>query len=366
MKLNGMVETPFHKTIDPVEKVPSDCLPRVLFLYPVDTTFVRSDFELLRRVANVTAYHFRGPRDYPSLLARLLSADTVYCWFALGFAAFAVVVARLLGRRALVVAGGWDVVAMPEIGYGRLVSLRGRLVARIAFCFANEILAFSDWSAAQIRRLSPRARIRRVYLSVDAEAFLPAHKERMVVCVANVTRENVARKGLRTFVDAAVHLSDVQFFLVGQWCDDSASELRANAPQNVTLTGRLPDRDLKGLLGRAKVYCQPSYTEGFGVAIIEAMASGCIPVVTSAGAIPEVVGETGIFVDYGNPWELAGAIQLALSLDGGDAARTRVVQMFSQARRLTELHNALTGLHAPGLQGGSQPKDNANRAEARP
>ena len=42
MKLNGMVETPFHKTIDPVEKVPSDCLPRVLFLYPVDTTFVRS------------------------------------------------------------------------------------------------------------------------------------------------------------------------------------------------------------------------------------------------------------------------------------------------------------------------------------
>src|SRR5207249_12183899 len=80
MKLNGMVETPFHKTIDPVEKVPSDCLPRVLFLYPVDTTFVRSDFELLRSVANVKAYHLRGPRGYPGHLVRLSAADTVY-WY---------------------------------------------------------------------------------------------------------------------------------------------------------------------------------------------------------------------------------------------------------------------------------------------
>jgi len=366
MTLNGMAETASCKATDLVESAPSGRRSRVLFLYPVDTTFVRSDFELLRRVADVTPYHFRGPRDYPGLFARLFSADTVYCWFALGFAAVAAVAGRLLGRRALVVAGGWDVVAMPEIGYGRLVSLRGRLVARIAFFFANEILAFSDWSAVQIRRLSPGAKIRRVYLSVDAEAFLPAQKERVVVCVANVSWENLARKGLRTFVDAASSLSDVQFFLVGQWCDDSVYELKANAPPNVTITGRLPDKDLKRLLGRAKVYCQPSYTEGFGVAIIEAMASGCIPVVTSAGAIPEVVGETGIFVDYGNPSKLAAAIQLALTSDRGNAARTRVIRRFPQARRLAALQSALTGFDEPGSRAGSQPEETATTGEAHP
>src|SRR6266540_244072 len=334
-----MLETASRGT-SPAEKHSDASCKRLLLVYPVETTFVRNDIELLCRVTRVTTYPFRGPRSYAGLLARLFSTDIVYCWFALGFAAFAAVLSRILGRRVIVVAGGWDVVAMPEIGYGRLVTMWGRFVARTTFFFAHEILAFSDWSAHQIRRLSRRARIRRVYLSVDPAAFVPGPKERVVVCIANVSRENIVRKGLRTFVQAASYLKEVQFFLVGRWLDDSAAELTSIAPPNVKVTGRLPDRDLQSLLARAKVYCQPSYTEGFGVAIAEAMASGCVPVVTRVGAIPEVVGETGIFADYGNPSGLAEAIELAFESDAGPAARMRAVRMFTPGGRLAQLELA--------------------------
>lgn len=40
-------------------------------------------------------------------------------------------------------------------------------------------------------------------------------------------------------------------------------------------------------------YLQLSLTEGFPNALIEAMACGCIPIVSSVGAMPEIVGQTG-------------------------------------------------------------------------
>lgn len=51
-----------------------------------------------------------------------------------------------------------------------------------------------------------------------------------------------------------------------------------------------------------------------GVAVVEAMQCGCVPVVTNRGALPEVVGDVGVVVEYGNLTSTIEGIKKALKL----------------------------------------------------
>ena len=84
---------------------------------------------------------------------------------------------------------------------------------------------------------------------------------------------------------------------------------------------------------KAKVYCQLSTQESFGVALAEAMACGCVPVVTRKYSLPEVVGDTGFYVPYNDPETTAEAIKKALRSDKGAKARERVKKKFSEEQR---------------------------------
>ena len=319
-------------------------VPRVLFVYPFPATFIQRDMDVLQTFCDVRPLLFNRRSQYPNLLKSILSADIVYCWIALPFAAVAAIMARAVGRKVIVVAGGWDVARIPEIGYGRLLSKRGLAIARVSLGSPDLVLAFSEHSKTTIREVAPKSPVRLAYLGVDAELFHPAEKENLVVTVAQVSRENVLRKGLRTFVDAAKEVPEAQFIIVGRPLDDAMEELRAAGPRNVRFLGEVSDPDLREILGRARVYVQASYAEGFGVALAEAMASGCVPVVTRRGAMPEVVGDTGLYVDYDNPNELANAIREGLRSQLGARARARILDRFTIARRLNALRNAVFGL----------------------
>lgn len=69
----------------------------------------------------------------------------------------------------------------------------------------------------------------------------------------------------------------------------------------VTFTSNVPDADLVSIYNLAKAFVYPSFYEGFGLAIAEAMACG-VPVISSKiSSIPEVVGDAGILI---NPYDV--------------------------------------------------------------
>jgi len=312
---------------------------RILFLYEHAAPFVTADLEILRARFDVTPIECSAGATFGGLLGPLRRADASFSWFALGYAARAVLLGRWFRRPSVVVAGGWDVISMPDIGYGAVRSSRGRRRARYVLRRCNLLLTFSDWSRKTIEALSGR-RAETVYLGVDLDRFRPAAKEPLVVTVGNVTKENLARKGIETFVRAAAFVPDVPFLVVGRQAAQAMEALRAVAPPNVQFTGRLSDEALRDVLARAKVYVQVSQNEGFGLAVAESMAAGCVPVVTKAGSLPEIVGDVGLFAPIGSPEGTAEAVRYALESDRGEAARQRVAQTFpiSQRRdRLLEL-----------------------------
>lgn len=61
--------------------------------------------------------------------------------------------------------------------------------------------------------------------------------------------------------------------------------------------GWLEEDDLVGFYNLATLYIQPSLYEGFGFPILQAFACGCPVISSNGGALPEVVGEAGIFFD---------------------------------------------------------------------
>lgn len=116
---------------------------------------------------------------------------------------------------------------------------------------------------------------------------------------------------------------------VGKYC--------AILGHNVALTGYLPQEELINHYQKAKVYYQLSYRGSFGMALAEAMACKCTPVVTNRGALSEVVGNTGFCIPYGDPEATAKAMKKALNSDNGKKSRERIINMFSINKKEEEL-----------------------------
>jgi glycosyltransferase involved in cell wall biosynthesis len=67
-----------------------------------------------------------------------------------------------------------------------------------------------------------------------------------------------------------------------------------NAP---VLLQRLSDAELAAVIAGATAFCLPSRFEGFGIPALEALACGVPTIVSDRGALPEVVGDSGIIVE---------------------------------------------------------------------
>ena len=81
---------------------------------------------------------------------------------------------------------------------------------------------------------------------------------------------------------------------------------------HVSIIDDILDTDLPILYSGCDVYVQPSYWEGFGFPVLEAMACGAPVVSTNAGALPEVVGEAGLLVEARDSIALATGIESVL------------------------------------------------------
>jgi glycosyltransferase involved in cell wall biosynthesis len=92
-----------------------------------------------------------------------------------------------------------------------------------------------------------------------------------------------------------------QLVLAGKrgWLDgETFRAAERNALGNDLLfTGYVAERDLPGLYSGAVCFVYPSYFEGFGLPVVEAMQCGVPVIVGNRTSLPEVVGEAGLLFD---------------------------------------------------------------------
>jgi len=88
----------------------------------------------------------------------------------------------------------------------------------------------------------------------------------------------------------------------------SLPELR----NRIIITGRITDEELTATYALSKIFCFPSFAEGFGLPPLEAMASGIPVVVSHSTSFPEVCGDAAVYVNPAQAESIAHAINSLL------------------------------------------------------
>lgn len=166
--------------------------------------------------------------------------------------------------------------------------------------------------------------------------------------------ENLKRKGVWDIVRAAEILNDrgvaFSFSLAGKQ-GDAFLQLKQyihakKLEGSVKILGEISKEEKLKLFSQSRLYLQPSYFEGFGLATAEAMAAGCCVITCDVGEVRNVVGDGGVYVAPGNPAELAEAIESLLKddekvLSVKRRAAKRLNDLFSFSRKKERLNEIL-------------------------
>ena len=153
---------------------------------------------------------------------------------------------------------------------------------------------------------------------------------------------------LKAFSIVKEHFSDYRIVIVGKkgWLFDDIFQYvkKLNLEKDVIFTGYIKEEDKRAIISGASLFVLPSYWEGFGMDILNAMACGVPVVASNVASIPEVLGEAGIYIDPYNTESIANGIMKVINMNGKEYNKV-VEKGLIQAQNFSWLKSAETTLN---------------------
>ena len=211
------------------------------------------------------------------------------------------------------------VAAWRDLQNGSLArGLQGSLLERVCLYYASNcplVITISKASLDTLQYWIPRHKIRLTGCGIDMNGYRAGLKDVDVVCIA---RLDVPYKNVDTVCDALFD-SDIRTFIVGE------GKLRSKIEQeyggkNIFFTGAISESEKKALLARSRVLVSASSVEGFGITLLEGLASGCLVAASDIGAHRFVDRGSGTiqFFDVGDSIEIKSVVTELLNLSDRD------------------------------------------------
>jgi D-inositol-3-phosphate glycosyltransferase len=225
--------------------------------------------------------------------------------------------------------------------FHRLSSVGLGAKLRETFSQTDVILANSDDTARAVETTLGHDVADVIYPGYEASQFGPdaepvlSSSDPIVLFVGRL----VESKGVYDLLEAVARLDGRQeLHVVGSGTEKAGMCQRARElglDDAVVFHGEVAHRELAGYHAGADVFCLPSHDESFGMANVEAMASGLPVVTTNLDGIETYLtdGENGLLVQAGSPRDLATA--LASVLDSPSLRASLGAQAREDVRRFT-------------------------------
>jgi len=337
----------------------------IVYSFPVRTAFIERDLEMIRPHAAIkdlefTQSAFKLPfyliLQFFQLLWYLPSTSQYLCFFGGYHCILPVVFGKAFGKKCTIQAGGTDCINMPEIGYGNF--RKKSLAWATAFSFKNcsLILPVAEALVSQHYSYDPQINPKQGLLQLipglktpiqvipngfDTEFWKDLGLERVKqsfisVATSTSTPARARVKGYDLIAQLAANNPEWSFTLVGD------ANYQATSP-NILVLGKERPEALVQLYNTHEFYLQLSSSEGFPNALGEAMACGCIPIGSAVGAIPEILGDTGLLLKR----KELGTLQQLIQdwMDGKrklTSPRARIESYFTYGHRQKLLLRALS------------------------
>jgi len=175
---------------------------------------------------------------------------------------------------------------------------------------AKFIVVVSENTKKDLISLFPHidpSKIKISYCGANLEEFKPADKkENLIFSVGTL----IPRKNFKTLIKAFNKIKDdiPHTLKIAGGEGEAVNELNELAGEKVELLGYTSHEQLRELYSKADIFVYPSLYEGFGIPVLEAMASGCPIICSNRSSLPEVIGNCGIKFDPENTEELSQKI----------------------------------------------------------
>lgn len=190
----------------------------------------------------------------------------------------------------------------------------------------DAVLVNSEFTKSQVLKFFPhlQGRIHVTYLgcnrtnpaSLQRAMTLP---EKYILFLGTLEKRKNVLGVIRAFEVFKSRGGEEKLVLGGAWGFASQEIQKAleESPfkKDIVHLSYVPDENISELYQRAQVFFFPSWYEGFGIPVLEAMSLGC-PVITSqGGALQEVCGDAALLVDPAHPEQMAEVLTRLLSDD---------------------------------------------------
>ncbi|TDK42064.1 glycosyltransferase [Algoriphagus formosus] len=338
----------------------------ILYTFPVHTSFIDRDLEMIQPVAEIKPLEFtQSPVKLPlffilqffQLLWYSPKTTQYLCFFGGYHSVLPVWFGKVFGKNCTIQAGGTDCINMPEIGYGNFRKKWLRKATVYSFKNCSLILPVAEALVKQDYSYDSRISSKQGLLNLIPDLTTPievipngfdtnfwkdlgkTRKSFSFISVATGT-SNPSRAIVKGY-DLIEKLASIHpnwtFTLVGD------SEYISLNP-NVQVLGKMHPKELQELYNSHQFYLQLSTSEGFPNALGEAMSCGCIPIGSAVGAIPEIVGDSGVILKKKNLDLLESAIQDFAKQDLNSLSQKvsqRIQQLFNFEKRKKALLKAL-------------------------
>ena len=320
-------------------------------VYPVFSSFVKADYEILTEKFSVEKYQYKHKKNILShlieqiklfffLLFNFGKFDFVYVWFADYHSLLPIIFSKLSGKKSLLVLGGYDVTFIPQFNYGSFNNPIRGFFAKNSMKYAWKSLAVSDNILQEAKQRVPQLNGEILYTGYSPEKFRFGEDERkreVVSVVGGNTFKRMMIKGVDLIVETAKLLPEIKFILID--LNEEIFEKNFGTIENVEIIKAMPQSELIKYFQNASVYAQFSLREGLPNSVCEAMLCGAIPVGTNSGGIPIAIGECGLIINERKAEAAAKAILDALNSPDElrKCARQRVVENFSFEKRKERL-----------------------------
>ncbi len=344
----------------------------VLLIYSNYSSFVAKDVEILEKEYNVVKYRFKLQKQLTIMIWELLkqlffiirhiwSVDIVYSWFSDFYTLIPFAFARMLGKKTIIVVGGYDAVSIPKLKYGLFYKRDVRqMFGKASFRLSDYILPvdesliqstnyFADKDGIKVGVknyvLNLRARFQVVPTGYDTDFWkaIPLEREKSVLAFGYASSmQKFVGKGHEFLIRVAACMPDVRFNIIGVG-DNIMPYAESIATPNVTLYNSRTQKELLIQLSQNKVYALFSMSEGMPSSVCEAMLMGCVAVGSNVGGIKNIIGDCGYVLDHDNIEQAAELIQNALESDGEFVARgrKRIIDLFPSKLRETKLYEII-------------------------
>jgi glycosyltransferase involved in cell wall biosynthesis len=220
--------------------------------------------------------------------------------------------------------------------YGFL-AMQGRVVRRMPTLMTVSQNSFDD--IVTDFGADPQ-KMRVIPVGVEHDVFVPPTEPRVPGRIIATASADHPLKGIVPLLEAVAKLRterDVELVVVGRANEDGAAARtveRLGLHDSVRFVSGVTEDELVRLFGSAQVGVVPSLYEGFSLPAIELMSCATPLVCTTAGALPEVVGDAALQVPPGDPEALAATIKQVLddedlAADLGARGRHRVMTRYT-------------------------------------